>query len=313
MTVIASLFEHQNFTGAANTFVAGTGSRYRGVRLGNLANEVTSMRATSSAGTNGNAYGFAGRNFDGRFACLNMPEGWTSWWNNVGPLNDDIESALLVNRDKEEASLNAVTWISGAFSRELERMLAGTQVSAEGEPVISGTFFPSYDPDKVFLRIRQDLDVRVDVGGEVEVFGIQLVPDDLIIDHYKCFIAYDIFLDLASITRMRAEVHWVTTWVESGLFADEVFEQLHGRAMGAVGTLNQALTALGELTKAISSIRRRFFAQPYVLPGSEPSMPPPNSNFGRLGDSNEGATIVLPLRSFAVTPYKPGQVVELDR
>ena len=64
MTVIASLFEHQDFTGATNTFVANTHNRYRGVRLGNLANKVTSLRATSSDGMHGNTYGFTGRDFD---------------------------------------------------------------------------------------------------------------------------------------------------------------------------------------------------------------------------------------------------------
>lgn len=307
MTVIASLFEHQDFTGVANTFVANTNNRYRGVRLGNLANKVTSLRATSSDGMHGNTYGFTGRDFDGRFACLNMPEGWTSWYSHVGPLNDDIESALLVNRDREEATLEATTWIPGAFSRELERLLAGRPVSAVGEPVISGVFFPSYDPDKVFLRVKQNLDVRVDVGSEIEIFGIQVVPDDLIIDHYACYIAYDIFLDLASITRLRARVHWVTTWVESGLFSQDVFNELHPQAMAGAAQMDEALNALGDLSKAISSIRRRFFAQPYVLPGSTPAMPPPNANFGRLGDSNEGATIVLPLRSLVYTKFNAGK------
>ena len=313
MTVVASMFEHQNFTGVSNTFIAEKGRRYRGVRLGNLANQVTSIRATSSDGTHGNTYGFTGVNFDGRFACLNMPEGWTSWYSHVGPLNDDIESALLVNRDHEEATLDAMTWIPGAFSRELERLLVGRPVSAVGEPVISGVFFPPHDPDKVFLRVKQNLDVRVDVGSEVEVFGIQIVPDDLIIDHYACYIAYDIFCDLASITRLRARVHWVTTWVESGLFSQDVFDQLHPQAMAGVQQMDQALNALGDLSKAVSSIRRRFFGQPYVLPGSAPAMPPPNANFGRLGDSNEGATIVLPLHSFALTPFKPDPSVVFQR
>ncbi|MBN1612094.1 MAG: hypothetical protein JW940_36015 [Polyangiaceae bacterium] len=298
MTVITTLFEHQGFGGAANTFSAGRGTRYRGVRLGGLANEVTSFRASATEGSDGNVYGFTHRDFDGRFACLNVPEGWTSWYSDVGPLNDDIESALLVNRDKEETSLDPVFWLADAFATQLDAMLAGQPVRRDGDPVISGVFFPAYDPERVFLRIQQNLVVEVDVGSQAEVLGVQVLPSDLIIDDYHSSIAYDIFLDLASLRRLRAEVHWVTTWVEGGMFTDQVFEQLHAQATGAVGTLNQALAALGDLSEAIAIIRRRFFGQPYVLPGSLPNMPPPSSNFGVIGDSNEGATIVLPLRSF---------------
>jgi hypothetical protein len=298
MTVTATLFEHQDFGGTSNTFTTFGNERYRGVRLGSLANEVTSLRATSTNGKDGNAYGFTGRDFDGRFACLNVPEGWSCWYSNVGSLNDDIESTLLVSRDKEEASLDAVFWIAGAFSTQLDAMLAGRPVRRDGDPIITGLFFPAHDPGRVFLRIKQNLVVSVDVGGEAEIFGVQVLPSDLIIDDYHSSISYDIFLDLASITRMRAEVHWVSTWVEGGLFTGEVLDQLHAQAMDAVGTLNGALSALGDLTNAISIIRRKFFGQPYVLPGWLPQMPPPNSNFGRLGDSTEGATIMLPLRSF---------------
>jgi hypothetical protein len=41
------------------------------------------------------------------------------------------------------------------------------------------------------------------------------------------------------------EVAWVTTWVEGGLFTDDVFNQLSSQAMDGVGELNKALGALG--------------------------------------------------------------------
>ena len=307
MTVIATLFEHQDFGGVANTFSTPAGERYRGVRLGQLANEVTSLRATSSGGKDGNVYGFTNRDFDGRFASLNMPEGWTCWWSNVGSLNDDIESALLVNRDKEEANLDAGFWLANAFATKLDEKLAGKPVRRDGDPLVSSVFFPSYDPARVFLRIKQNLVVEVDVGANAEIWGVQVLPSDLIIDDYHSYIAYDIALDLQSITRMRAEVAWVTTWVESGLFTDDVFDQLSGEAMGAVGDLNQALGALGDLTEVIAAFRKRFFSQPYLLPGMLPNMPPPDANFGAMGDSNDGATIVLPLLSLY------SAVVDADR
>lgn len=298
MTVTASFFEHKDFGGVSSMFTVASGSRYRGVRLSRLRNEVTSLRATASGGRDGNVYGFTNRDFAGRFACLNVPDGWTSWYSNVGSLNDDIESALLVNRDKEEAYLDAVFWLSNAFAAQVDSMLAGRPVTREGEPVISSNFFPDYDPTRFFLRIRQNLLVKVDVGAEAEIFGIQVLPSDVIIDDYHSHIAYDIAIDLESITRISAQVAWVTTWVEGGLFTDQVFDQLHTAAMDGVDPLNQALRALGDLSNAISLIRRRRFGQPYLLPGQTPQMPPPNSNFGRIGDSNEGATIVLPLRTW---------------
>jgi len=296
MTVTATFFEHENFGGSASSFSTGT-ARYRGVHLGGLANEVTAMRATAAGGKDGNVYGFTNGNFDGRFASLNMAEGWTCWYSNVGPLNDDIESVLLVNRDKEEANLDAAFWLANAFATKLDEMLAGKPVRRNGDPVVSSVFFPSYDPGRVFLRIKQDLVVEVDVGANAEIFGVQVLPSDLIIDDYHSSIAYDIFLDLQSITRMRAQVAWVTTWVEGGLFTDDVFDQLSSQAMDGVGELNKALGALGDLTEVMAAFRKRYFAQPYLLPGFLPAMPPPESNFGAMGNSNDGATIVLPLRS----------------
>lgn len=300
MTVTTTLFEHQDFGGSANTFSLGS-PRYSGVRLDGLANQVTSLRASAANGKDGNVYAFTNRDFDGHFACLNAPDGWTCWFSNVGPLNDDIESTLLVNRDKEEAPIDAVFWLQNAFATQLDAMLAGRPVRRDGDPILSAVFFPAYDPGRVFLRIKQNLVVEVDVGGHAEIFGVQVLPSDVIIDDYHSSIAYDIFFDLASITRMRAEVHWVTTWVESGLFTNDVFDELESQAMDGVGALNQALTALSDLSEVIATIRRRYFAQPYVLPGAMPSMPPPNSNFGTIGDSNDGATIVLPLRSLFST------------
>ena len=66
--------------------------------------------------------------------------------------------------------------------------------------------------------------------------------------------------------------------------------------MEGVGELNKALGALGDLTEVMAAFRRRFFSQPsrcWILL----VMPPPESNFGAIGNSNDGATIVLPLRS----------------
>ena len=314
MTVTATFFEHQDFGGTADTFTTGGNPRFRGVRLGRLANRVTAMRATASSGQDGNVYGFTNRDFDGRFACLNIADGWTCWFSNVGSgLNDDIESALLVNRDKEEASIDPTTWLANAFVSQIDALLAGTPVQREGDPVFSAAIFPGHNPNGVFLRIRQNLLVKVDIGAEVEIFGIQVVPSDLIVDDYHCTIGYDIAFELQTVRRIRARVaHVHDPIVESGLFQGRVRDELTARVNDAVGTLNGALGALGDLSAAIALIRRRHFATPYVLPGPMPNMPPPGSNFGRIGDSNEGATIVLPLRSL-FTVVRPGMDVMVSR
>lgn len=118
MTVTATFFEHENFGGSASSFSTGT-ARYRGVHLGGLANEVTAMRATAAGGKDGNVYGFTNQNFDGRFASLNMAEGWTCWYSNVGLaiLWSRVSSFLRTIRAGYSCASSRIWWSKWTWER----------------------------------------------------------------------------------------------------------------------------------------------------------------------------------------------------
>jgi hypothetical protein len=87
-------------------------------------------------------------------------------------------------------------------------------------------------------------------------------------------------------------VAWVHTWVEGGVFSGKINDQLHPQVMSGAPAVNDALADQLPLLSLVAAFRgdiRRI----YLLPGIEPRMPPPNSNFGRIGASKESCCLVL--------------------
>lgn len=278
MSINCTFYEHQDFGGASRAYTLTNDWRYWWVKFGSdLGNEITSFRANAYGGRDGNVYGLTNRDFTGRFASLNMVEGWTCWWKNVGgDLNDDIESALLVNRDKDEFVLGLTDLIKEGFKTQLDEKLAGRDVRRNGDPTISAVFWPTYDPSRKFVRINQNLTVELDWW-----------PD------YDASISYDIYFYLASDTEVRAYVAWIHSWVEGGVYSDDIIDELHPQAVDAAGQIDTVLAEKLPLLTLVAAFRRKTFRQLYLLPGTEPAMPPPSTNFGRSGDSNEDCSLVL--------------------
>lgn len=276
MAINCAYFKHHNLTGDSSSFALDNSWRYWRIKFGSvLRNEITSFRASAHSGFAGNVYGFANNDYTGAFAALNMAEGWTCWWNNVGPLNDTIESAIQVNRNLNEFTLELGGMIRDRFKDQLDAQLAGQQVSRSGDPIISAMLWPSFDPTRKFLRIHQPLHVALDWW-----------PD------YAASITYDIYFYLASPTEVRAYVAWVHTWVEGGIFSGDISDELHPQALAGAAQVDAALASQLPLLTLVAAFRGRF-DRLYLLPGLVPEMPPPNTNFGRLGESSEGCTLVL--------------------
>lgn len=268
MAVFAEFYKHINFGVPVETFNLSNEWRYRWIRFGStLRNEISSLRANAYAGTNGNVYAFTQRNFLGNYASLNMANGWTSWWSYVGDArNDDIESAIMVNRNASgELVISLREQIAPEFIEQLDARLRGTQVSRRGDPRIYTLFWPGHDPGSIFVSIEQDLNVALDWW-----------PD------YDAQVRYDIRLYLTADGRLDGYVAWVYVWVEGGIFSGDIFNSLRPQLVAGAAVLTEALRAK---LAVFGSFR---FRDLYLLPG-----PPPSASFGDLRNAKDGSTLVL--------------------
>ncbi|MCP4427812.1 MAG: hypothetical protein GY803_25295 [Chloroflexi bacterium] len=267
MAVYAQFYKHSNFGGSMESFTLNNNWRYWWIKFGSaLGDEISSMRANAYSGYNGNVYGLTERNFLGKYAALNMDEGWTSWWSYVGgDLNDDIESALLINRNKNELVIGLKDQISATFVSGMDAAFAGTQVSRKGSPRIFSLFWPGHDPTKKFVSIEQNLNVALDWW-----------PD------YDAQVRYDIYLYLNGAGNVQGYVAWVYVWVEGGIFSGDIFDSLQPQLVSGASTLTS------QLQSQLASLSAFSFSQLYLLPG-----PPPSSSFGDIGDAKSDSTLVL--------------------
>ncbi|MFP5390941.1 MAG: hypothetical protein ACLGI6_05260 [Gammaproteobacteria bacterium] len=268
MAVFAEFYKHANFGAPVETFNLDNNWRYLWVKFGSrLRNEISSLRANAYAGTAGNVYAFTERNFLGNYASLNMRPGWTSWWSYVGGArNDDIESAILVNRYASgEIVISLREQIAPEFTTQLDRRLAGTQVSRKGDPRIYTLFWPGHDSSKIFVSIEQDLNVELDWW-----------PD------YDAQVRYDIELVLTASGHIDGYVAWVYVWVEGGIFSGDIFDSLQPQLVAGAGPLTEALRAKLAIFSGFT------FQDLYLLPG-----PPPSDAFGDLRNAKDGSTLVL--------------------
>ncbi len=276
MAVFAEFFEHQNFGGRREQFTLSNSWRYWWIKFGSgLANEVTSLRANASSGFNGNVYGFTSRDFLGKYAALNMAEGWTCWWSNVGGLNDDIESALLINRNKLEVVMALKDQIAPDFAAEFDAQAKGQKVHRRGDPRVYAVYFPSFDPGATFVRIEQDLTVELDCWWD-----------------YEAQVRFDIRLGLTG-NQVNAWVAWTHTWVESGVFSGQISSQLHPKMVAAAGNLNQKLADKLALLNFGIALAGYQLGQVYLLPGRQAAFPPPSSRFGHQGTATEDCCVAI--------------------
>ena len=256
-----------NFGGDVDSFTLDNSWRYWWVVFGSkFGNNISSFRATAYDGFNGNVYGFTGKHFLNTYLALNLQEGGTSWWSYVGDaLNDRIESAILVNRGKDELVTGLKDQIAGDFASGMDVQLAGTQVSRAGDPRVYTTFWPGYDPDKTFVSIEQDLNVALDWW-----------PD------YSAQVRYDVYLYLDGAGTVQGYVAWTYVWVEGGIFSGDIFDSLQPKLVAGAAAVT---TKIQEKLAMFSAFH---FKSLYLLPG-----PPPSDNFGDIHDAKENSTLVL--------------------
>ena len=266
MPVHAEFFKHRDFRGSVETFNLNN-SRYRWVKFGSrLRNEISSLRANAYGGNNGHLYAMTNRNFTGDYAALNMRNGSTSWWSYVGgALNDDIESALLINRSENEVVLSLKDLILDDFKSGIDQALSGTPVKRRGNPTIYGSFWPGHDSSRKFATIEQNLKVEIDWW-----------PD------YDARVRYDLYFYLNGSGKAQVYVAWTHVWVEGGIFSRRIFNELNPQLVAGANRLTEELQAL------ISVLSLCTFRDVYLLPGKQPS-----NNFGDLGNTKDDTMLVL--------------------
>lgn len=268
MTVYSEFYKHSNLGAPVEFFNLDNNWRYLWIRFGsNLGDEISSLRATAANGMGGNVYGFTENNFLGNYASLNMGDGWTSWWSYVGDgLNDDIETAIVVNRNEAgEIVLSLGDLVGPEFATQLDARVSGTQVSRNGDPRVYSLFWPGHDPSKIFVSIEQDLNVEIDWW-----------PD------YSAQVRYDIELQLTSEGRLDGWVAWVYVWVEGGIFSGDIYDSLQPKLFAGASTLTESIRG------KLAAFNRIAFSDMYLLPG-----PPPSDSFGDLRNAKDGSTLVL--------------------
>lgn len=265
MSIHSEFYKDANFGGYMESFDSSW--RYFWIKFGsNLSNEVSSFRSHAYNGAGANCYAMTDNNFLGNYASLNVPNGYTCWWSYVGSaMNDDIESALMINRSANETMLELKDLIAGDFASGLDAKLAGTQVSREGDPKVYSTFFPGYDPGKNFVSIEQNLHVTLDWW-----------PD------YEAQVRYDVYLYVDGNGHINGYVAWVYVWVEGGIFSSHIFNELQPKLVAGASTLTEMIQS--KLT-LFGSFR---FSGLYLLPG-----PKPTSAIGETGDCKSNSTLVL--------------------
>lgn len=267
MAVFSEFFKHRDFNGNLETFTLNNNYRYWWIKFGStLRNEISSLRAHAYGGLKGNLYAMSENNFSGKYVSLNMQAGWTSRWNYIGDsFNDDIESALLINRSPREMEIELKDLIVPDFLEGFDAETRGTPVTRKGDPKVFTTFWPGFAPDRNFVSIEQDLNVEVDWW-----------PD------YSAQVRYDIYLYLNSSGNVWGYSYYPYVWVEGGIFSKKIFNELYPKLKNGAHTLTEKIQA------KLSLLSFRRFRGLYLLPAGKPS-----ANFGDRGHTKDNSTLVL--------------------
>lgn len=285
MSVFVTLWEHANFGGFPWSLDSG-GYRYRGFKFGKAENDKFSSMRAWDAGNRGNVFAFEHRDFNGRFAALNVGGGYSSaWWSYFGSaFNDAVSSVLVVSRAKKDQEIEFTikeqvtaifTNLFNAYVVEIGDWLSERedppQVDSRGGPTVYPNFFPSHDKKNVFVRLEHQVRVTPD-----SFFGYQAY------NSYDATVRFDLSFKSEG-GKVRAEVGWYWVDVEAGQYSKLIADDL---AKG-FGPMCADLAASVESALRLSSYIKTVDA--YLLPGRPPDM----STVGNFGVSDNDITLVI--------------------
>jgi hypothetical protein len=295
MSVTNTFWKDINFAGSTTSSDSGP-YRYFWNKYGSNENDTFSSMRAWAAGHRGNVYAFEHINFDGAFAALNVGGKFSSsWWSYLGDaFNDKVSSSLIVARapkEKEtEVALRAN--VTSQFINIFDTKTQGKPVSRSGDPRMYVTYFPAYDPDKAFATIEQALTVQVRIPLKTRIKIWNPFGDDYYIEidlgqvrwsDYAAQVRYDILFFVGQDGKLHGQAWWSHVWVESGVFSQEVHDQLAPDLHGATGDLTAAIES------ALALLARKRIADVYLLPGRPPDM----EQFGSMGRYDDDVTLVI--------------------
>lgn len=189
-------------------------------------------------------------------------------------LNNNATSMLLIGANKGfDIRLSYRDLFLNKWKDIIDNELSGTEAKRDGNPTLTWEMWPgniSYlSSSKCYLKIHQKLDIE-----------LHCWPD------YDASITYHIHLYLDSGGHLYGYTARWAYWVESGVKAGEIGNQLESQVISGMGKLNT------ELTNQLSSYSSISFKDLYYLPGKQTSSAPTGV---RTGWTTDDVTIVLEL------------------
>lgn len=275
MSVMAMLCEHADFDGFP--FVADSGSsRYFANKYDGFWNDRFSSIRLWEFGHRGHIYAFETIDFTGRFASLNVGDGFSSsWWSYLGDdFNDVVSSSILVAREPadRETVIPLRAQIVPQAAAIFDRATEGGPVTRLGEPRIYGTFFPSFARTRIFATIELLMMVKLDI-----TIGLLDLPT---LPHWASVLYHIEFSVPNGQLQARA---WRGRTRVIGALASDVLRQLLPPLDDAAADLNSALTS------ALGLFARDRYSAAYLLPGS----PPAAGQFAQMGSYDDDVTLVV--------------------
>ena len=273
---LATLFSGSNQTGSSRLLGLGSSDRYRpdvasDLQSAGLYNSVASGELICSQ-ADLNLVLFQNDDFSGSFFQLSKSrdDGNASYWH-----TGSAASALLIasnRRNTNETRLSYSDLFHSEWDSFLDGQLAGTQVSREGEPLLTWRMFPTndqwLDSRQTYLRIHQPLHISIDWW-----------PD------YSASMDYHIVLYVDGSQHLRCWVADWECWVEGGAKNGRIHSDLDPKvAAGMTALQNQVNTRLQQFD-ALGAVK-----DVYYLPGRQLS----SIGTGTLGgNTNDDVTIVV--------------------
>jgi hypothetical protein len=278
MSLLAAawLYSGPSETGTFDLTGLGTDDRYAPVSNQELASQglVNSVASATLACTQAdlNLAIFPNSDYTGNFVQLSKAAGGEQDYWHSGP----AQSAMLIASNNQGHSEDRVSF-ENLFRAEwdsfLDQKLSGTNVSREGDPLLTWQMFPQNDqwlsPGETYLRIHQPLHITMPWYWS----------------DYSASVDYNVILYIDGSGLLNAWVADYEWWVEPGAKASKIGDQLGPEAQAGMSALQTAINsklALADLAGPFSDV--------YLLPGWQPE---PVGTTAFFGNTSTDITIVL--------------------
>jgi len=278
--VLANLFSGPGASGNSLIGVVGNNQRYNVMRAdllqaSGLYEHISSVSVFGSAAADASLLLFTNDDFSGSFLQISDTSQGATFRGGFIGVGGSFKSSLLISSNHRgviERPFSFRNLFQAQWDQFIDNSLAGTRVSRVGEPTLTWTMFPEnvegLDSNLTFLKIYQPLNV-----------DIPFWPD------YSASLAYYIFLFPNFNHNLRAFVVRSETWVDSGLFHDNIFSQIEPKVDNGLSVLMQQINNnLSAFDGALGTV-----TDVYYLPGNHVANP--GSGFG--GNTDEDITILV--------------------